>query len=822
MTAVQKFLPSFFQKACEQLPRKNIIMNNFEKSVKTLEFNKITAMLIECCATEGARKKAALLFPCQIPEVVRSKQRRTTDAKKLLTAKGYPPFGSVPDVTDSMGRAGKGSTLTMRELLQIADVLASARKMHSYFFADREFISENVLSGDFSSLVCNAELEKRITSAIISEDTMADEASPLLADIRRKIKSENAKIRENLSKYAGGSLGKYLQENIVTIRNGRYVVPVKSEFKNEVKGLVHDTSSSGATYFVEPLAIVESNNELRALQSKEEHEIDRILSELTSLCCNYESAICGDYETLTDLALVFGMAELSVRMKGNEPTLSENRTLKFIRARHPLLDKNKVVPTSIELGASYDTMIITGPNTGGKTVTLKTLGLLSIMAQSGLHIPADEGSVACVFEDVLADIGDEQSIEQSLSTFSAHMVNTVDIMNRANEKCLCLFDELGAGTDPTEGAALAAAIIERIRETGALCAATTHYAEIKAYALETEGVTNASCEFDVETLRPTYRLIVGTPGKSNAFAISRKLGLDESVIDRAKARLTADDLKFENLLQKLETTRREAEIAKSEAEKARRDAADILKKAKAQAESDRLKGERELEINREKAARILESAKATEEYVLNSLDKIRKEQEKSSFGSAIEKGRADMRKRLREESDRVNPVEDDDNSGYVLPRTLKTGDTVLVTNLKKQGTVEKAPDKKGVLTVIIGMMSVKTDISHVKLVEEAVTVTDAEKRRSAAAAYQQSVTRNFSPTLDIRGCNGEEGWDLTDKYLDDAIMASVKTVTILHGKGSGALRNAIMAKLKSDRRVKSYRAGLYGEGDNGVTVVELK
>lgn len=794
----------------------------FDKALLTLEYDKIISMLADCCQTDGAKGMAFSLLPDSNEESVKRRLQLTTEAKELLIVKGFPPFENVADITDAIDRAGKGGILTMRELLQIAALMGETRRVLDYYFNTEKEGSLRLIGEYFGRLISLRNIEDRIRKAIITDDMMSDDASPLLADIRRKIRVENIKIKENLQKYAGGQLGKYLQENIVTIRNGRYVVPVKAEYKNEVKGLVHDTSSSGATFFIEPLAIVDSNNELRTLESKEAHEIDRILAELSAMCSEQESAIVGNWHTLNDLAFFFGKAELSCRLKGIVPEIRNGHSLYFKNARHPLIDKNEVVPISVELGEKWDTLIITGPNTGGKTVTLKTIGLLSLMVQAGLHIPVSEGSYACVFECVLADIGDEQSIEQSLSTFSAHMTNTVDILTKINSRSLALFDELGAGTDPTEGAALAAAIIEKVRVSGALCAATTHYAEIKAYALETAGVVNASCEFDVDTLRPTYRLIIGTPGKSNAFAISKKLGLPDDVIASAERRLTEDDLKFENILQKLEKSRTDAESERKEAERLRREYERRISAEYLEAENARKKAEKELENSREKAMRIIESAKVTEEYVLAELEKIKKQQESKNFGQNLEEGRRELKKRLRDASDSINPVIEDENENYTLPRQIEKGDRVFIVNLRQSGNVISLPDKKGNLTVRTGLLDTKTNIKNIRLEEESTLVKTVENRKVSVSRYESSIASNFSPEIDIRGCNGDEGWDKCDKYLDDACMANMKQVTIIHGKGSGALRNAIWAKLKNDRRVKQFRVGIFGEGDNGVTVVELK
>ena len=795
----------------------------FDKAVKTLEFDKITAMLAECAPTEGAKALAYRLMPDNDRYMIEKKLRQTTDAKNLLTAKGMPSFGNVKDITASIDRAEKGATMTPVELLDVAALLCTARRLYDYFFGDRkEGDPGEGLAEIFGRLVSDRPLETKITRAIIAEDMIADEASPELAEIRRKIRVENNRIKDNLQRYVSGAFGKYLQENIVTIRNGRYVVPVKAEYRGEIKGLVHDTSASGATLFIEPLAVVDSNNELKALEKREEREIERILAELSAECAANGGVITADYYNITDLAFIFAKGELSCRTDSVEPVVNDRKYLILRKARHPLIDKKKVVPVTVELGGSYDTMIITGPNTGGKTVSLKTLGLMSLMAQAGLHIPCAEGSEVCVFDSVLADIGDEQSIEQSLSTFSAHMVNIVDILSKISDRSLVLFDELGAGTDPTEGAALATAIIEKVRRYGALCAATTHYAEMKAYALETDGVTNASCEFDVETLRPTYRLIIGTPGKSNAFAISSKLGIDDDIIAAAKDKLSNDNRRFENVIEELEKNRIEAERERDAAIKERREYEAFRNAEEAKLKKKAEIAERELEKAQEKAAQILQSAKVTSEFVLGQLDDIKKKQESGRFAEALEEGRRSIRKSLRETEDKVNPVIGGDNSDYVLPRPLKKGDTVLIVNINQRGMLTDAPDRNGNVSVKAGLMNMKTNVKNLRLVEEAATVTTADRKRIAASKYQAEVNKSFSPSIDLRGQLGDDAWFMTDKYLDEALMANVKTVTLIHGKGTGALRKALAGHLKSDSRVKSFRGGIYGEGDSGVTVVELK
>lgn len=798
---------------------------NYTKAIATLEFDKILKMLSECAATDGARAEAICLSPENDAFLIRKRLSQTSEAKRMIAEKGTPSFGRVVDICAAADRAEKGSVLSTRELLDTAEIFHTARSLWDYYVAGtkKDEDKQSVLKEHFEMLHADKGYEDRVRRVIITEDMIADDASPALSDIRRKIKNTGVKVKETLSSYVSGAFSKYLQDNIVTIRNGRYVIPVKAEYKNEVKGLVHDTSASGATYFIEPLSVVNANNELKALISSETHEIERILSELSAECAERADILMLNYHKITELAFIFAKGELSYKMNGCEPIVNdEKRSLNLIRARHPLIASGKVVPISVSLGEGYDTIIITGPNTGGKTVALKTIGLFSLMAQAGLHIPCDDGSEICVFDSVLADIGDEQSIEQSLSTFSSHMVTIVDILKYASDRSLVLFDELGAGTDPTEGASLAIAVIEKIRELGALCAATTHYAEMKAYALETDGVTNASCEFDVETLKPTYRLIVGTPGKSNAFAISLKLGIAPEIIDRAKAHIKADDKRFEQVIEQLEKSRIEMERERESAAKSRREY-----EAYRDGEEKKLRqklemAEKELQEASEKASQIITSARATSDYVLEQLESVKKKQQTKQFSAELDKARADIRRELRAGRDAANPVNERSNEDYVLPRALKRGDRVTVVSIGQIGTLLDDPDKEGNVSVQSGLIKTRTNIKNLILEEEAATVTTADRKSYAASAYKAIVSKSFSPSLDLRGETGDDAWFTVDKYLDEAKIANAGSVTLIHGKGTGALRNALWKRLKTDTRVKSFRSGLYGEGDTGVTVVELK
>lgn len=790
-----------------------------ERILNTLEYTKITEMLAECAMTDGAKAMARALVPTDDLEVILRRQRRTSDAKRLLNLKGTPTFGMVKDIGDACARADKGAVLSTRELLDVAGVLRTSRMLLDYIHANRLF--ETVLDEVFERLVPERSLEEKITRAILSEDMIADEASRDLADIRRKMRLANNKIKETLQHYIAGGNNRYLQENIITMRNGRYVIPVKAEYKNEVKGLIHDTSSSGATMFIEPMAVVDANNELRTLESKEQHEIERILAALSADVSACSGSLSLNYRNITELAFVFACAELSNRMNAVAPTITEERVMNLRGARHPLIDKTKVVPINVSIGEGYDTLVITGPNTGGKTVTLKTLGLFALMAQAGLHIPADDPSTVCVFDAILVDLGDEQSIEQSLSTFSSHMVTIVDIMGKLTNRSLVLFDELGVGTDPVEGAALAVAIFEAVREAGAMCAGTTHYAELKAYALQTPGVCNASCEFDVNTLRPTYKLVIGTPGKSNAFAISAKLGLPQTILDRAEQYVSSENRQFEDVIAQLEASRVEMERNREETAAMRQE----YERFKAESEKNIRRHEeeaaRELEKAREKAVQLVESAKASSNYILAQMDAVRKQRDSARLGEALDEARRNLRTHLRENEDKFNPVEERVDEDYVLPRELVKGDEVMLINIGQKGTLLDAPDKDGNVRVQVGAVVTRTKTTNLKLVETKEQ-SAANRQKKADASYRATVSRDFRDEIDLRGQTGEDAWFMVDKYLDEANVAGIKTVRLIHGKGTGALRQALQRFLKGDPRVGAFRLGKYGEGDSGVTVVELK
>ncbi len=794
-------------------------MSFSEKTLKILEFDKIRSMLADCAVTDGAKAMAQRLTPSDDAVDVARRLQRTTDARRLCDVKGLPPFGSVKDVSDACERAVKGAMLSTRELLEVARLFRSARMLSEYAKSNRTF--DTALDVIFERLLPNRSLEERITRSVLSEDMIADEASRELAEIRRKIREANNRIKETLQRYIGGSYSKALQENIVTIRNGRYVVPVKAECENEVKGLIHDTSSSGATIFVEPMAVVDANNELRMLESKEEHEIEKILYALSADVSAASESLRLNYLNITDLAFYFACGELSSRMHASAPRLREDRALELRRARHPLIAADRVVPTDIAMGEGYDTLIVTGPNTGGKTVTLKTIGLFALMTQSGLHIPADEDSSICMFRKILVDLGDEQSIEQSLSTFSSHMVNIVRVVREVDDRSLCLFDELGAGTDPTEGAALAVAVIEAVREAGAMCAATTHYTELKTYALDTLGVQNASCEFDVSTLRPTYRLMIGTPGKSNAFAISAKLGLPEQILERAKTYIGTDHRQFEDIIERLEASRLEADRNRAEAERLRIEYERLKTNAEREIRQRFASAEHEIEQNRRKAQQMLDSARASSEFIFAQLEKAKKAEAEGRLTEELAEARRAVRIAIRENDDKVNPVEEKTNEKYVLPRDLRVGDKVYIVNIDKEGVLADTPDRSGNVTVQAGILKTRTKIANLRLIEESVKVISGRKKQPAAD-FHVKVSRDFRDEIDLRGMLGDEAWLAVDKYLDDAVISHFGKVRLIHGKGTGALKAALWQHLKGDRRVKSFRIGQYGEGDGGVTVVELK
>ena len=785
----------------------------FEKSMATLELPQVLALLADCAATLEGKERCLALRPLTDLDDVARAQEETSAAVKMLILRGSPGFSGVKPVSASLQRADMGGSLSTRELLDIASVLRCARGARDY--GDSE--EKTVISHLFRSLTPNRFLEDSITNSILSEEEIADSASSELASIRRHMRSTEARVRDILQRLISSNQSKYLQESIITIRSDRYVVPVKAEHKNAIPGLVHDVSSSGSTFFIEPMGVVKANNELRELAAREKKEIERILAELSAQCAAHKEDIGEDYTLLILLDTIFARGQLSLKMEASQPGLSE-RYLRLRGARHPLLDKKKAVANDLELGDRFDTLVITGPNTGGKTVTLKTLGLITLMAQCGLHIPAKSDSTVRVFRRVLSDIGDEQSIAQSLSTFSSHMTNIVGILKEADGQTLILFDELGAGTDPVEGAALAAAVIESARELGALVAATTHYAELKVYAMTTPGVENASCEFNVDTLAPTYRLVMGIPGKSNAFAISRRLGLPEEIIDRAAARLDAENVRFEDVLTKLDQQRQEMEKEQRQAAQLRLEMEQAA--AKAQEYRDSLQKEKEKNEARAKAeARaILDEARRTADEVFRELGDMRKKAQKEQDWQAVNDQRAGLRHRLNEAEDKLGVREK--AAPPPMLRPAQKGDTVTILKTGTQGTVLSV-NKDGVLQLQAGILRITAKQEEVRVVE-GETQTQKAARQYIQRTEHKLRSLGAKAEVDLRGMTTDEAEMTLSQFLDRAIMGNLTQVTVIHGKGTGAVRKAVHTYLKRCKGVASFRLGRYGEGEDGVTIVALK
>ena len=790
----------------------------FEKSIRTLELPAVLEKLAAKAVSQAAKDRCLKLTPSTDAEEVLRLLDETDAAKERLGLHGSPSFSGVKDVSAALTRADHGGMLNTRELLDIAGVLTASRRVADYD-AQRQG-EETVLDRLFTSLHTNKYLEEQIRSAILDEETIADTASSELADIRRKMRLAASKGRQILQRIISSpSYAKVLQEALITQRDGRFVVPVKAECKGSLPGLVHDVSSSGATLFVEPMGVVQANNELKELEAREKKEIDRILRQLSAACAGSMENILWDYDILVHLDVIFARAQLSYQLNASRPEVRRRGGVALRRARHPLLDQAKAVPITVELGEQFDTLVITGPNTGGKTVTLKTIGLLCLMAQCGLHIPADSGSAVRVFHRVLADVGDEQSIEQSLSTFSAHMSNIVQILREVDDKSLLLFDELGAGTDPVEGAALAIAIIESARSQGALIAATTHYAELKTFAMTTAGVENASCEFDVQTLRPTYRLLIGIPGKSNAFAISRRLGLDESVIQAAQQQMDSDSVRFEDVLTQLEEKRQRLEKAQAEADRLWRQREEDARKARTFREqmekakdNARTKGEAE-------AKRIVRQAQAQADEIFAQLDQLRRQQQKQLSFQELNDAKAAVRHSLNQAQDALHIHDQPQEPVYTPSRPIEVGDLVELPGVKMAASV-LAVNNDGTLLLQAGKMKMTVKAQQVRLPE------GQPKKKPAAPASGGSAKLNLpsraASELDIRGYETLEAESVVENYIDSAVMAKLGTVTIIHGKGTGALRKAVHEMLKRNKAVKSFRLGRYGEGEAGVTVVELK
>lgn len=792
-------------------------MDFYEKSLNILELPVVLDMLAAEAVTDGGKEACSSLRPSSDRLEVKNRLAETSAAKEMMVVRGSPSLSGIKDIRPSLSRADLGGSLNTIELLNIARVLQCARLVKGYTSDDK--LGKSCIDHLFAALHANRFLEEKITGSIVGEDEIADSASSELANIRRKIRAASARVRDCLQKIISSpSYAKVLQEPIITMRSDRFVVPVKAECKGAIPGLVHDISASGATLFIEPMVAVKANNELRELAAKEKTEIERILAELSADCASHAEDIASDYSYLITLDGIFARAKLSYKLNGIEPELREKGVV-LRRARHPLLPKDKAVPISLELGEDFDTLIITGPNTGGKTVTLKTIGLLNVMAQCGLHIPADDGSGVPVYRHVLADIGDEQSIEQNLSTFSAHMTNIVHILGECDADSLLLFDELGAGTDPTEGAALAIAVIEHARKMGANVAATTHYAELKVYATNENGIQNASCEFDVETLSPTYRLLVGVPGKSNAFAISERLGLSKEIIDDAKARIGVQNASFEATIEKLEQTRALLERDRAETAKKLREAEESAKKAAFLRAELSVRLEKADEKAKRDAERIIAEARQTAENTFAELDEMRRKMNDDEQTQEINHARSELRRKLNESQGKLKAkAPEQPKEEKKSARDVRAGDTVEIKSMGvKAEVIDVNPD--GTLNLRAGIMNVKLKPDDVYLIEGHAA---KQKKQSVTLAGSTAPRAAVSPEIDLRGMVSIEAVNAAEQYIDSAVMGKLKTVTIIHGKGTGALRTAVQQMLKRNKAVKSYRLGRFGEGESGVTIVELK
>ncbi len=788
------------------------------KHAKTLELDRVLLMLSNEAVTDDAKKSALNIMPSCNYETVVSLMRETEDAYLLCAKFSSPSFGNVVNVSSFLSRASLGSTLNTIELLNVADALRVIRTLKTW---RQNCISDKALSIDylFSSLNPNKFLEDRINFAIKSPDEINDNASSLLADLRRQIKSKSLKIRENLEKIVHGQMSRYLQDAIVTQRDGRVVVPVRSEYKGEIKGIVHDTSSTGSTLFIEPMSVVETNNEIRVLKSREQDEINRILSELSSMCADFADSIKVSYEALVKLDLIFAKAKLAYKTAAIVPKINDNGYVFLKRARHPLISAKSVVPITVSLGGKYNSLIITGPNTGGKTVTLKTIGLFNLMAMCGLMLPADDNTEISVFDKIFADIGDEQSIEQSLSTFSSHMVNIISILDEADSNSLVLFDELCAGTDPIEGAALAKAILIELSKRNTKTVATTHYPELKVYALDTVGVENASCEFDVSTLKPTYKLILGVPGRSNAFAISKKLGLSSPIIDSANEQITDDDMRFERVVASLENARREIENELEQVSKLRAELAENKRKSDNIAHEFKLKQEKLMEQTREKAASIIETTRFKSANLLNELEELKKSINAQNASKNVEIARAGYNKALRELDDEANPVIKNNVVGDKLKKLPNNGDVVIINSINRDATVINTDEKGNRVFVMSGSMKMWVTLDDLRIKKSSET-TEKRKTRNVTGLSSRA-ERNTSGEIDIRGMASDEAIIELDKYIDDAVLSGISNIRIIHGKGTGVLRKSVQGHLRSHKSIKSFRIGLFGEGENGVTIAEL-
>jgi mutS2 family protein len=789
-------------------------MNN--KALKTLEYNKITDRLASHASSEPGIKLCRELQPMMDMDEINSALKQTSDAVSRIFRHGSISFAGLKDIRPLTKALEVGSALGMSELLDICSLLKVAAGARRYGVSEDEAVDS--LSGLFNVIYDIADVRREIERCILSEDEIADDASAELKNIRRQMRICTERIRTELNSMLNGSDRTYLQEAVITTRGGRYCIPVKAEYKSQVPGMVHDQSKAGSTFFIEPMSVVRLNNEIREYEVKESEEIAKILASLSAMAGNYTAELDADYDILSQLDFIFAKAKLSFEYKGSEPIMNTRGYINIRKGRHPLIDSRKVVPIDVSIGDEYNELIITGPNTGGKTVTLKTIGLFSLLGQSGLHIPAADNSELTVFNDIFVDIGDEQSIEQSLSTFSSHMKNIIEILAKADSNSLVLFDELCAGTDPTEGAALAISILTSLHKLRVTTVATTHYSELKIFALSTEGVQNACCEFDVATLAPTYRLLIGIPGKSNAFAISGKLGLPQYIIDDAKESLASEDVAFEDVISDLEKSRVTIEREKLELEEYKKEVEDLKNQLKAKNERLDERSDNILQKAREEASAILREAKETAD------DAIRKLNRANAAGMSV----AELEKQRQRIKDNINKVD----KGRVLKAQAPArqhkasdfhiGDRVHVASLNLDGTVHTLPNQKGELNVTIGIMNYNVNMSDLTIIEEASEMRKLKQKSSGIGKLKMSKTASISPEINLIGMTSDEAIMTLDKYLDDAFLSHISPVRIVHGKGSGILRNAVHNYLKRQKHVKSFRLGSFGEGDYGVTIVEFK
>lgn len=797
------------------------LVYDINKYSKNLELDKILIMLSELATTKEAKDAALSLIPSNDYENVKIQLKHTEDAYILSAKYSAPSFTRVTDVLNIISRAKSGASLTIAELISVSAVLNNIRRVKGYF---ETYSKETSTSLDefFELLYPNKFLEDKINNAIKNDEEISDNASPALLDIRRKIKSLSSNIRSRFDKILrDSSTNKFLQENIVTQRDGRYVVPVKSEHRNEISGLIHDISASGATVFIEPMVIVELNNELRVLVTKERVEIEKIIYELSQEVSAHSETLISSYNILTKLDLIFSKSALAYKMMASVPKINSQGRIFLKNARHPLINNKKIVPITVSLGNEYNTLIITGPNTGGKTVTLKTVGLLTLMTMCGMMIPVDENSEIAVFEKVLVDIGDEQSIELSLSTFSSHMVNIINIIDNSNSDSLILLDELGGGTDPVEGAALARSILEYLHFKGAKIISTTHYSELKTFALETKGVENACFEFDLNSLKPTYKLMIGIPGKSNAFDIAKSLGLSDDIIINAKSSLSEDDIKFEKLANELEAMRKETEKDKEIAAQIRLKLTEERNELKSRIDELESKKEKIIERARRDSENLLSTARFKSNELLNNLEEIKKQLNANNSSELVNKAKLLVKQGIGEIEDIADPISESDNRNYTLPRPLNINDKVIINDINKNGTVLKIDAKNNKAYISAGNINLWVDYSNLHLDLDTKN-NNSNKNLTRKVSKSVSKDRSITGEIDIRGFACDEGVMEVDRYIDSAILSGIETITVIHGKGTGVLRNAIHSHLRKHKNVEGFRVGTFGEGENGVTIVTLK